>query len=265
MTRCAPLHRSPGLQPGTFRQLGVMHLHIDGAGYQDLVNSLVSELEVCGAKVKLTAVTQAVIGPQRIQQPETYASHTPGMSVEKLEYFSTSTLHNRSDAITTIAKTIPRISTHDGVVIEVERVIGKLDEIGWQSVPVKDQPILGVEVGYGRSPTLAYEIHHAIDLVSDSLVTNQPALDLQELLRDTTNRGLNVGGWFSFFKSTGQLSFRSNAFTDEEDIERQVHFEYNLIRESELLHGIQFRQWTIVEQVLGIWRSPFESLRREAI
>src|SRR5947209_3810498 len=172
-----------------------MHMHIDGAGYQDLVNSLVRELEAGGARVKLTAVTQAVIGPQRAEEPDTYASHTPGsLNEEHLEYFSTSSLRNRADAVRTLATIIPLLAPHDGVVIEVERIIAKLDEKGWRSVPAKDtDPISGSEVGFVRNPTMMYEIHHALDLLPGPNGSSLPPMRIGELLQDTTARGLKVG------------------------------------------------------------------------
>ena len=262
MTETA-LYRSQGLPAGFFRRVGVMHMHIDGAGYEDLVNSLVRKLEAGGARAKLTAVTQAVAGPQRAEEPETYASHTPGsLDEEHLEYFSTTSLHNRTDAVQTIRSVLPLLENHEGVVIEVERVIAKRDESGWRSVPVKDEPILGLDVGFERAPTMSYEIHHALEFLLTATRTEKPPISIQELLADTTALGLKVGGWFTFPKSDGQWSFRSNAFTSvpEAELESAVAREYELLGRYTSEKNLHCQQWTIVEQVLGIWRSPFERL-----
>jgi hypothetical protein len=258
------LYRSPHLPPGTFRQVGVMHIHIDGAGYEDLVNSLVRDLENRGARAKLTAVNQAVGGPQREEEPETYASHTPGsLDMEHLEYFSTSTLHNRTDAVNTLAEIIPKMSGHAGVVIEVERVIAKIDEKGWRALPVKDKAITGADVGFDPSPTLPFEIHHAMDFAAaDGAETATPPLTPQELLAETVPLGLRVGGWFNFVKTGGLWSFRSNAFTSapEQELQSVVTKQYDLLGNYVARKGLQCRRWAIVEQVIGIWRSPFAPL-----
>jgi hypothetical protein len=257
------LYRSPGLPAGFFRQVGIMHMHVDGAGYEDLVNSLVRNLEAGGARAKLTAVSQAVAGPQRAEEPDTYASHTPGtLNDEHLEYFSTTSLRNRTDAVQTIQKVLPLLAEHEGVVIEVERVIAKVDESGWRSLPVRDLPILGEDVGFVRNPTMDYELHHALEFLPGPQGTTQPPIRIEQLLADTTALGLKVGGWFNFPKKDGQWSFRSNAFTSvaEEDLEALVTKEYELLGQYAAEKHLQCQRWTIVEQVLGIWRSPFERL-----
>jgi hypothetical protein len=260
MTETA-LYRSPALPAGFFRQLGVMHMHIDGAGYEDLVNSVVRKLEAGGARAKLTAVTQAIAGPQRAEEPDTYASHTPGsLDEEHLEYFSTTSLHNRTDAVETIRSVLPLLEGREGVVIEVERVIAKRDESGWRSLPVKDKEIRARDVGFERASTMSYEIHHALEFLPTG--SEKPPISIQKLLAETTALGLKVGGWFNFLKQDGRWSFRSNAFTSvpEAELERTVGREYELLARYTTEKNIHCQQWMIVEQVLGIWRSPFQRL-----
>jgi hypothetical protein len=256
------LYRSPHLPPGTFRQVGVMHMHIDGAGYESLVNAVVRQLEVGGARVKFTAISQAVAGPQRASEPSTYASHTPGSpDAEHLEYFSTSTLQHRVDAVRTIAVVIPKIAEHDGVIIEVERVIAKIDEQGWRSIPVKDSTISGAEVGFAPAPSLPYEIHLALDFSPEANRADTAPVSLEQLLEETTAKGLIVGGWFSFCKPGKLWSFRSNAFTaaPETELQTLVTKQFELLGNYAKERHLQCRRWAIVEQVVGIWRSPFQT------
>jgi hypothetical protein len=253
------LYRSKGLRSGTFRQVGVLHMHIDGAGYQNLINSLVQQLEAGGARVKLTAVTQALAGPQRAEEVETYASHTPTVDDhEHLEYFSSSSLHNREDAVRTLGVVIPRVSGHEGVVIEVERVVAKMDDSGWQAISVREAPITGAEVGFVNRASLPFEIHHAIDFEATASSKSRPPITLSDLLVDMTAAGLKVGGWFTFLKGEGHWSFRSNAFTDGTDLEALVRGQHQLLKGYLADRQLLCNQWAIVEHVVGIWRSPFD-------
>src|SRR5260370_41342357 len=125
---CTTQYRSDGLPRGALRQLGTMHLHMDGGGKADLVLNLVRELEAKGAGGKLTAVTRSVAVPQRKDQPTTYSSHTPGTGdEEELEYFSTSGMTDRIGTVGCLKDILPKLNDHPGSVVEVERVVATLE------------------------------------------------------------------------------------------------------------------------------------------
>jgi hypothetical protein len=193
-------------------------------------------------------------------KPETYLSHTPGsIDEEHLEYFSTSSLSNRADAIRTLIKVLPLLIGHDGVVIEVERVVAKIDESGWHQTPVKDPSILGHEVGFSRNPTMPFEIHMALEFMP---TTKEPAIEIRELLNDTTALGLKVGGWFNFLRNDGRWSFRSNAFASipEPELQALVLDQYQILGNYVAARRLECQRWAIVEHVLGIWRSPLQKM-----
>jgi hypothetical protein len=245
-------HRSRGLKSGELRQLGTIHMHVDGGGKSDLVLEVVKSLEKRGSKGKLSVIARSVPGPQREKHPEVYKIHTPGIDDEEsLEYFSTSGIADRNDAIECIKLILPRLTEHPGAVLEVECVIGAITDGKWsgaKGVP----PIRGEEVRFDKSPTLPFEIHHAFDVPMEA----GPPLDLDKLLADVTELGIPVGGWFAFLKNEKEWSYRSNAFVERVYLEEYVMAEYRKLAEYLKERNILARQWTIVEEVLGIWKIP---------
>lgn len=257
---CVTQYRTEGVAPGAFRRLGTIHLHIDGAGRVDLVTSLIKELEAAGCPGKLTAVGSSVPGPQRLEHPETYASHTPVTgSEEQLEYFSTTSIANRPQALEVINRVLPRVEADECIVLELERIIATVEKGCWVDTPVGAVSALYEhEVAYKRNPTLPFEIHHAFDVPGDV-----PPLALDDLLEDTTRIGVRVGGWFTFIKDDDTWSYRSNAFVKTPDLRKHVMGEHDALDAYLKSRGLRkYRLWTIVEQVLGIWRTP---LRRRGV
>jgi hypothetical protein len=245
-------HRSPGLKPGELRRLGTIHMHVDGGGKSDLVLDVVKALEKRGTKGKLSVITRSVAGPQREQYPDVYKIHTPGVDDEEsLEYFSTTGLADRKDAIETIKLILPQLMEHPGAVLEVECVIGTIFDGEWRHAKGAS-PIRPEEVQFDKSPTLPFEIHHAFDVPMEA----GPALDLDKLLADVTELGISVGGWFTFLKNEREWSYRSNAFVERVHLEEYTMTEYKKLTEYLKKRKIQARQWTIVEEVLGIWKIP---------
>lgn len=247
-------YRSVGLPFGQFSTTGNLHLHIDGGGDMAVVQSLLHQLELLGGKGKINQIIDAVSGPQRQQLPEVYASHTPGsQGVEHFEYFATVGARARADAIGFLRLLLPEVVRHAGLVVEVERVIGRVDGGGRlrfaELVPL--EKITSADVGMEPSPTLTFEIHHAFDL---SGAEQAPAL--HELARETVRRGLNVGGWFRFSKR-GAVAYRSNAFSDGSGLAELVEREHAALSKylSDNAFGVKPR--TVVEEVLGIWHAPF--------
>ena len=256
--RAETRYRSPGLPAGALRKLDGIHVHVDGGGAHDLVLSIVQELEREGRPSKLTAISRSVAGPERKQHPETYASHTPPGGEEGLEYFSTTAIDNREDGIQVLTGLLPRVRDRAGSVVEVEHVVATVENGTWSQVGLDDlQVYRDEEVGFRKGASLPFEIHHAFD--TPRLAA--PRFDLRQLLAETTRLGILVGGWFSFDRGKGDQSFRSNGFRNKPALREQV------LREQEILvgylnkQGVEFRLWTIVEQVLGIWHSPLTSVR----
>jgi hypothetical protein len=185
--------------------------------------------------------------------PDTYASHTPGTDdIEELEYFSTSAVASREEAVHIMKDMLPALSDHRGVVLELERIIAIVDNGKWTETTIDSVPAIREdEVGYRKSPTLPIEIHHAFDV----LAKDKP-LRLEELLQKTGQMGIRVGGWFNFAKE-GEWSYRSNAFVHKAHLKDYVMREHGALSEFVKMHKIPVtRTWTLVEQVLGIWRIP---------
>jgi hypothetical protein len=262
-------YRSPGLHPGDLRRLGGIHLHVDGGGDHAFVRHILGELEKFGAKGKTTAISLSVEGPQRRDEPLTYASHTPGTANgEQFDYFLTSSLENRADALRTLGIVLPQIADRGDIVVEVEQVIATFERSAGRSdwrrfAGTSPTPIRSYEVGFNKGETLAFEIHHAIDFPSRGV----PSFSVQKLLEETVPMGLRVGGWFSFVKPEGIWSFRSNAFTEGKNLEAEVRAQSDLLCDylssnSDTFEA--FRLWTIVECVLGIWHTPLSRVAKEA-
>lgn len=246
-------YRSAGLPHGVFSTTGNLHIHIDGGGDSTVVESLLKRLESIGAKGKINKILDNDSGPQRQQLPQVYASHTPGShGVEQFEYFATVGARTRDEAIRLLRVLLPEVARHAGLVVEVERVIGRVDADGRfrlaELAPL--ERIAANEVDMEPSPTLTFEIHHAFDLPGD--VTAPP---LAKVGRETQSRGLNVGGWFRFSKR-GFIAYRSNAFSDGKGLSELVEREHAALQKYLLDSGFAIKPRTVVEEVLGIWHAP---------
>ncbi len=246
-------YRSAGLPPGHFSATGNLHLHIDGGGDIAVVQSLLQRLEQAGAKGKINQILDSVPGPQRAELPEVYASHTPGAhGVEDFEYFATAGAGTRDEAIGFLRVLLPEVARHAGLVVEVERVIGRVDASGRlrfaEHAPL--EPITEGDVKMAPSPTLTFEIHHAFDLHGD-----RPAPSLADLASAAARAGLSVGGWFRFAKRQ-MIAYRSNAFSDGNGLAALVEREHAALARSLSDAGYRTDVRTVVEQVLGIWHAP---------
>jgi hypothetical protein len=244
-------YRSPDLPRGTFSEPGNLHVHVDGGGDVAIVERLLHRLERLGVKGKITKILDSVAGPQRLLLPDIYASHTPGTGgVEAFEYFSTISAGSRGQAIELLRHLLPEVLAHSGLVVEVERVIARVDPAG-RLIRADLAPLERItreDVGIVASPTLAFEIHHAFD-VRDG--TKAPALS--DLARDAERVGISTGGWFRFAKGD-VVAYRSNAFSDGANLTAIVEAEHAALREHLAASGLDAgTRRTVVEEVLGIW------------
>ena len=250
------LYRSGNLPGGRFREVNALHVHVDGGGRYDWVLGLVRGLEAQGSPGKLNAVSKAISGPQRAQQPETYQSHTPGGQQEDLEYFSTTLLANRAAAIGVLRYILPALVAHPGGVVEVERVVASFEKDRQLLADFDDVlPIQGTEVGFETNFTLDFEVHHGIDLDMQSA-----PVTLAEILRETHSRGIVVGGWFQFEKQPGICSYRSNSFWKADGLIEHVQTERQALTDYLRTTTSPWRFWTIIERVLAIWQSPLNPI-----
>lgn len=245
------LYRTAGLPSGFFSQTGNLHMHVDGGGNLDLALNVIRQLELLGLSGKLNLVIDSVAGPQRALLPETYESHTPTAGgEERFEYFSTISIGTRERAIEVLRKMLPLLLSAPGVVVEVERVIARVDDAGHLAfVNLRTLPITVQEVGFSPSQTLPFEIHHAFDMPKEA----GGGPKLAELLADCNPLGVEVGGWFSFAR-TNTLSYRSNAFAEAATVEGKATREHMALNRYLGEHGYQCHVRTVVEEVVGIWR-----------
>lgn len=250
------LYRTDGLSGGALRRLGTMHLHVDGGEKIDDVFNLVKSLEKQDVPGKITAVIKSTPGPQRVDHPATYASHTPGKpDCEELEYFSTSKMTDRAATVVLLKQILPGLGRFSGAVVEVERVIVTIEDGIANQVAFEEMaPIESREVGFVKATTLPFEVHHAIDIRSEKEPVN-----LKKLLCETAALGVVVGGWFIFQKEYG-WSYRSNSFWSLPGLYDRAMEDHRTLNSYLLKGGIGFRMWTIIEQVIGIWKAPFTAL-----
>ena len=248
-------YRSLDLPKGYFSRIGSMHMHIDGGGNADLVTAALRELESSGARGKINIVMDSIPGPQRQDYPDTYASHTPVLETQEvLDYFSTTHLANRDQAIKALSRILPLLSDHPAIVVEVEHVVAKIDRTGhWSAVCVdRVLPIESGEVGFERAATLPYEVHMCVDISGTT-----PTLSLRQLLQESAELGVRVGGWFTFMKED-VCAYRSNAFSTADDFEEYARTNHELLDRFLKNRGIDYQLWTLIERVIGVWRTPVQ-------
>lgn len=258
---------SPANYPqGFFTEIDSIHVHVDGGVAGQLVRSVVDRLNDDGFPSKITFIKNAIAGPQRQDLPPTYQSHTPGTDDrEELEYFSTTIFPDHSIASKELRSLLADLSAQNGIVIEAERVIGILDEnTRWSVISVREFPVFhSGDVGFQRGNTLPIEVHLSCDIPKGLRWQEKPPLDL-EILRDYCAQiGIRIGGWF-LFEEADTWAFRSNMFMEahiSKEVLRRQRDEFAEILESKAAElGFEYHVRTLVEQSLGVWKTPLKVL-----
>lgn len=234
-------------------ELGSVHLHVDGVGDK---SSLMSALEATGLRSKVHEVLQHLPGMQRQSLPQLYAVHTTGFGdQEKFNSFSTTGLPDL-ERIDQILASIQKAVRHDGgVVLELERVIAKVDSDGqWATPSVLDDERVRIQ-GLDRDVIDDYpiEIHHGLDILDENFIPDRD-LPLDQLLQATSHE-LDLGGWFLFQKENGTWAYRSNSFSTPREYREKVNHEYAYLRALCAQARMPFKNKTLVERVLGIWKN----------
>ncbi|XYH92986.1 adenylate/guanylate cyclase domain-containing protein [Sorangium sp. So ce1128] len=249
---------------GHFSEIDTVHVHVDGGNAVDLVRNVIERLNHDGLPSRLTSIQGAIAGPQRQDLPPTYQSHTPGTDgFEQLEFFSTTLLlPNPRKTIRELKRLLADLADQKGIVIEVERVIGKVDHVArWSQAPLLDV-IHDADVGFQRSSTLPIEVHYAIDIPKREAWQASPPLSLESLLRHCSELDIRVGGWFLFDKG-GAWAYRSNMFAEgdisAELVQRQRDDLSRLLTALGAELGFECSVRALVEQSLGVWKTPLKA------
>jgi hypothetical protein len=248
------VYRSRGLSAGALNKMGTAHVHIDGANSQELVLGIVKQLARRGNLGKMNYVVDFVAGPQRLAEKETYAAHTPGAVEEELDFFSSTLVHDRRDAIAVINSIARSLRDTRGVIIELEQVAGWADRGCWQdeiSPEQKMEPIRQGETLLAPKSSLPFEIHHGFDVKKSK---SKPMVSLPKLLRFCRRHDMSVGGWFVFDKGT-HWAYRSNAFCRERGLIGLVEKQNQLLNEFLGEVGADASVRTLVERTLGIFHT----------
>jgi hypothetical protein len=205
-------------------------------------------------------------GPQREDDPLTYASHTPGgLDEEKLEYFSTHLFGGFAETKRGLHRLLARLeeARSAGVVVEAERVIGRLsdDSQDWSDTYINHYPVFcSGDVGYAVSKTKPIEIHYAVDIPLRGEWLHKPPLGLGDLTLWSSEMGMRVGGWFLFDKrGQNKWAYRSNMFDREARRDEIEAFRVRLrdrLREVGSERGFTCEVEALVEQTIGIWNTP---------
>lgn len=264
---------------GYFNRIDTVHVHVDGGGESEPVENIVNQLREQGSQGKTTPITHFVDGPQRRQAwaSTTYESHTPGSTRrESLEYFSTSLLASDLQDMQTASQRLSGILTMlfeqqaslpPGIVVEAERVIAQGEEqIVWsKGTDYESLFIHSPDVGFERSRTADIEIHYAFDIPKTGKWQQTAPIQLEELRNECSRMGIYVGGWF-FFQKGNKWAYRSNQFA-REPAKREVQEQRDKLNEylsrkgREL--GFECRVRALIEQVLGVWRTPLRKVDQE--
>jgi hypothetical protein len=240
------------------------------------VTQIVTFLQDRGFLGKLNEISKAASGPQRYDEDfrETYAIHTPGEgSQERFEIFSTTSFGERDeigeDIIHALKHILRELSGTRGVIVEVERALATITEQGqWIATPNLLIPTIDDQkVGTLRSRTHPIEIHHALDVAKLGTET-EPPISIEEVLRAANELGVKFGGWFLFDKGSA-WSYRSSAFTGYDDYKEEAqeyHFLLAKYLERRLANaGREYKLWTLIEQILGIWNTGRRVSSREGV
>jgi hypothetical protein len=252
-----------------------IHVHVDGGGDPRPVEEIVERLKNEGFVGTTTKIIGRAEGPQREDERfvPTYEIHTPGPEGnEVLEFFSTTLLAENLKGWPSIAEPMRKILTmlseqqdsmQEGIVVEVERVIGKgEEEIGWTESDIDDSyEIQPTDVGFVRRGTAPIEIHYAFDVPKKGRWTDTKPIELSELTQGCRDLGIRIGGWFLFVESDDMWSYRSNQFTifEKKGIAQDQRAKLqDYLERTGRQRGFESKPRALVEQILGVWRTPLQ-------
>ncbi|HJR08090.1 MAG TPA: adenylate/guanylate cyclase domain-containing protein [Pyrinomonadaceae bacterium] len=251
---------SSKLSSVSFSELSTIHVHIDGGIAKQLVKDIVESLNSEGFTSKLTLIKKTISGPQREDYEKTYESHTPGTGErEHLNYFSTTRLTMDNVSRGKLSQVLESLSEQQGIVIEVEQVIGKGGQnIIWSDVA--PQAFHSSDVGFHRAPTLPVEIHYSCDIPKETAWRDAPPIELDTLRDICLELGIRIGGWFLFDDEEDETwAYRSNMFAEGESKERvqkqRDALEHYLNKLGNNL-GFKCSVNALVERSLGVWKTP---------
>ncbi|MDC3378876.1 TIR domain-containing protein [Planctomycetota bacterium] len=242
---------------GEHRQLGGIHIHIDGARSSAMLSKIGLE-----DPYKVNTILASLAGPQRRDCPTSYKAHTPTDSDkrETFDFFSSKMVDSRKEAIETLRPILGKLSKRRGVVVEVERVIASISssESDAGDLYAEQGAVASIrddEVGFEVESTLPVEIHHGVDVPKCGFSFDAK----QELgwLMERTAEPLRIGGWFLFDKHD-YWAFRSNMFAAATECESLLKEGHAVLRELLRERHNNFRLWSIAERVLGVWKAPFK-------
>jgi DNA-binding winged helix-turn-helix (wHTH) protein len=252
----------------SFSKLDTVHVHVDGGSGEAPVSEIVARFVGEGRPSRMNSVMDFTDGPQREEDPATYASHTPGgIDDEKLEFFSTHLFGGFAETKRGLHRLLSRLeeTRSEGMVVEAERIIGNLsdDSNEWSDTYINHYPVLcSGDVGYTISKTKPIEIHYALDIPRQGEWLNAPPLGLRDLTLLSSELGIRVGGWFLFDKrEQNKWAYRSNMF--EREARREEIEEYRVKLRDKLIEVGSARGFTcevraLVEQTIGIWNTPLK-------
>lgn len=248
--------------PKSSTELGAIHIHVDGGQNEAVVRAVLGDLNARGYRTKMQHVLEAVAGPQRAFLPEVYGSHTPGEGgEEQFEFFSTTLIANRDEAVAVLREILPRIQSTPGIVVEAEQVVslaissgghGQMDTTRVSMEQKAEVDIIRSEEvgGYRTAPTWPFEVHHRFDVPK---VYDAHPCPMESLLTFAEKNGFCVGGWF-VFDDLGSWGYRSNEFMQLKELGPKMR------RQSRsMLVGVQNLPFpaqlltSVGEKVLGIW------------
>lgn len=284
---------------GVSHELGSIHLHVDGPQADSLHHKLLRTHNDEGFLSEYAWICGFVPGEQRRDWPELYRFHTPGgEEQEELDFFSTTVLHHGPDLPTTIQWDKIKAATRDalvclhdaeqasgvarGVVVELERVAGVVDDAGRATVAA------AAEVGEeGRAQLLQgrqllfkpdypsngivgehslYELHFSLDVpkAEQDEYRREPPVTLEQLNALSQRAGAAVGGWF-IFQDARRWAYRSNGFehsiSADELAERWRRLKSELDRTPAIPSGYRLR--LLAEESLAVWKSPLNKVERK--
>ena len=284
----------PGIR-GLSRRLGSIHLHVDGAQARSFVEDLVERHNARQRLSELAYVVASQPGPQRRQAPRIYDLHNPGRNgQDELDFFSTSQLHpgpglpTRAERRALALEVLDQLCRIDpmgedasGVVLELERVVGTVDDNGnvslAQELSLRGSPLtLDNEQAMrlfapfnrqrgGMQSQSAYELHFSLDI--DRLPDDKrPPVALEDLVAMSAQAAMTLGGWF-LFHDQERWAYRSNEFvagiTEQSLRTRWTNLRAALAADTRpRLQSARLR--LLAEEALAVWRTPL-ALEKESL
>ena len=244
--------------------LGTLHLHILGARSlaDESVREALRRLGESGRPFAAYPIAEHTAGEQRVA-PYAWLTYWQYQMPSGPRFYSTHLLRNRTDAIASARTALDALVGTESI-LEVERIMGSVEDHTWSEVPARGvERLSDADVGVRLASPLPIKVRHVIEVFVEGSMFDRAvreALSPARLVTDLPTGMLAVGAWLRLERAD-QIALRSVSFLPYQalnnlgDLQATVVHAHAAVATHFARLKLRFRLRTFVEEVLCLCRT----------